>query len=84
MARRQAVGGGDALQIWRVGVNILNRCRGQLTMSGPSIWELDVGPKLLTVNNHQVYEMLHRRRSWTDYFERPNQKMLPKYNKKSK
>jgi hypothetical protein len=39
MERPQVVDGGDALQVWRVAANILNKqSRGQTTGGGPPAW----------------------------------------------
>jgi hypothetical protein len=43
MARPQVADGGDALKVWRVAANILNKSRGEPTKSGPPAWGLGVG-----------------------------------------
>jgi len=43
IARPEVADGGDGLQIWRVGVNILNTQTWTAEKGGPQVWELDEG-----------------------------------------
>jgi hypothetical protein len=44
MARPQVADGGDALQVWRVAANILNKQSRTADKGGPPAWGLGVGP----------------------------------------
>jgi hypothetical protein len=50
MARRHVADGGDALKIWRVAANILNKQSRQPTMGDPPAWDLGVR---LTAHHHK-------------------------------
>jgi hypothetical protein len=62
MARPQVADGGDALQVWRVAVNILNRQSRTAYKGGPPAWRL--GVRLTT--NRKKYTCYERSQEASD------------------
>jgi hypothetical protein len=67
MARPQVADGGDALQVWRVGANILNKQSWITDRSVPPNCVL--GVRLTTPHCKKL-------RTWTDSFKRPKRKKM--------